>query len=139
MLEAHKSYINSVIGTPYVEGTNGPDTYDCWGISKAIQKELFNRELPSIDNPPINTRHLMKFVREHPIRKMWQENKDGKRVNGQLIELGHGKYPYPIGTYFDYEGGSILHAVNPAGVCLDRIITMKASGWRGFIFHDWIG
>lgn len=131
-------FIASLMGKPHVPGAEGPDAYDCWGVAKTVQRELFHRELPSIKAPPTDIRMLVAFVREHMARDQWKVA-EIDRQNGQLVELAHGKHPFHIGVYLDIDGGGILHSLAGIGVAFDRPIVLTASGWRKFIYHDWIG
>lgn len=36
------------VGKPYKPGADGPDAFDCWGLSRAASLALFNRALPSL-------------------------------------------------------------------------------------------
>lgn len=129
--------INELIGLPWVVGAEGPDAYDCWGLARTVQREMFQREMPRISEPPVDVRSLVKFVREHRARTQWREVPGP--VHGGLVEMAHGRHPFHIGVYLDIDGGGILHSVNPAGVCWDLEITLRASGWRRFTYHDWTG
>jgi len=127
--------IEQLIGKPYEPGAQGPDSYDCWGLAKKVQKTLFNREMPSIKDPPTNLKTLIRFVKNHEARGQWIKS-DGPK-HGQLVELAHGKNPFHIGVYLDIDGGGLIHSVNPLGVCFDRLATLEAAGWRRFVYHDW--
>lgn len=130
--------LNTLIGKPYVVGKEGPDEYDCWGLAKFIQKELFGRELPSIQESPSSLKGLMNFVKEHEVRKKWQVAKNYP-IHGQLVELSKSENPFHIGVYLNIDGGGILHSIDKLGVCFDKIRIMKIMGWRKMVFHDFIG
>lgn len=128
--------VSDLIGLPYVVGAQGPNEFDCWGLAKEVQKRLFNRDMPSIEDPPTDLHNLMNFIKKHPARRQWLKSKGPK--HGQLVELAHGKHPFHIGVYLNIDGGGLIHSVNPLGVCFDRIPALEAAGWRKFIYHDWI-
>lgn len=130
--------INSLIGLPYKVGTEGPNFYDCWGLAKKVQKELFSREMPSIKDSPDTLRGLMTFVKDNHARKQWVVSENFP-VHGQLVELSKSSNPFHIGVYLEYDGGGILHCLEKVGVCYDRIKLMQVTGWRKMVFHDWIG
>lgn len=129
-------FIESLLGKPHIPGANGPDAYDCWGAAQVIQKRLFNRNMPDIKDPPTDIRRLMVFIHNHEARSQWVRA-DTKR-HGQLVELAHGNHPFHIGVYLDVEGGGIIHSLANIGISWDRELTMKAAGWRKFVYHDWI-
>ena len=128
--------INSLIGLPYKVGAEGPDFYDCWGLAKKVQKDLFSREMPSIKDSPNTLEGLLNFVRDNHARKQWSVSQDFPR-HGQLVELSKSDRPFHIGVYPDYDGGGIIHSLEKVGVCYDRIQLMKITGWRKMVFHDW--
>lgn len=131
-------FVNSLINKPYRVGASGPDYYDCWGLVKKIQLELFNRELPEISQSPDKLKNLMLFVKEHEARNQWKVA-EKNFVHGQLVEMSKTQNPFHIGVYLDFDGGGVLHALDKIGVCFDKTQYMKLMGWRKMVFHDWIG
>jgi cell wall-associated NlpC family hydrolase len=130
-------FINSLIGKSYEIGASGPESYDCWGLVKVVQKELFDRNLPDISQSPSSLKNLIVFVREHSARKEWRVS-ENKFQHGQLVEMSKNENPFHIGVYLDYDGGGILHALGKIGVCFDKPQFMQLMGWRKMVFHDWI-
>lgn len=37
------------LGKPYVLGADGPDSYDCWGLARAVFKERLGLDMPQVD------------------------------------------------------------------------------------------
>ena len=137
MTHEELAFVNSLIGLPYKKGAQGQEEYDCWGVAAVIEQRLFGRTMPPISDPPENIRELMEFVVEHPVRKLWKMI-DGP-VHGSLVEMSRNRDPFHIGVYLDVDDGGIIHSSNSGGVCWDRQVTLAASGWRRFTYHDWIG
>lgn len=129
--------LNSLIGVPYKLGQDGPEEFDCWGLARYVQKNLFNRELPKIENRPSTLLGMAKLVRDHSVRKEWSILE--KPVDGCLVEMSHNKHCYHIGVYLSSNGGGIIHSIESIGVCWDRLIHLKAAGWRKFVYHGYIG
>lgn len=130
-------YLNTLIGKPWVRGSEGPDSYDCWSCAKHIEETFFGREMPSFTEPPSDLKALARLIRDHPHRKCWQRIQ--KPVHGALVELAHHKRAFHIGVFLDVDGGGIFHCNQGVGITFDRIVVLKSAGWRGFFYHDWIG
>lgn len=130
-------FIEARLGLPWVKGAAGPDAFDCWGWAEVLERECFGREIGTIAEPPLNTRELIEFVKAHPARKNWRQCDEP--VHGGLVELAHNSRPFHIGVFLDIDGGGISHATAGVGVTFDTILALRASGWRRFVFHEWIG
>lgn len=124
-----------VLGKPYKSGAMGPKEFDCWGLVRYIQNEVFDRNIEMIDPPSDNVLELIKFIRNHPEHKNWV--KSDKPVHGGVVEMSNSTHPHHIGVYLDIDGGGILHC-SVAGVTFDPLIILKCGGWRSFIFYDFI-
>jgi cell wall-associated NlpC family hydrolase len=131
------SFVSRHMGFPYVAGANGPDSFDCWGWAQTLQREGFGRHIEAITEPPTTARELMEFVKNHAARTHWEEVPTP--VHGGLVEMAHNSRPFHIGVYLDIDGGGITHSVPNIGVTFDSILTLRATGWRKFTFHDWRG
>jgi cell wall-associated NlpC family hydrolase len=126
--------VYSVLGVKYESGSMGPDTFDCWGLVRHIQKEAFGRDLQIIEPPSDKVRDLIKFIKEHPEHQNWE--KVDHPTHGGVVELSNSFHPNHVGVYLDIDGGGILHC-SVAGVTFDPLIILKASGWRRFNFYKY--
>lgn len=131
------AFLNKLIGTPWKRGSEGPSSYDCWSAAKLIEETFFGRHMPSFTDPPSDLRALARLIKDHPHRKCWQRVE--KPVHGALVELAHVKHAFHIGVFLNVDGGGIFHCNQGSGVGFDKEIVLKAAGWRGFYYHDWIG
>lgn len=43
------SWTKPYIGLPYKDGGDGPDAYDCWGLTRKVMREVFHVELPAYE------------------------------------------------------------------------------------------
>ena len=98
--------LTSLIGLPWVAGARGPESYDCWGLFLAVQRDHFGRELPEIPVDALDLRAVLEAFIAHPERQRWQP------------------VPQPE------EGGGVLHAVRHAGVVFQTLAALDAHGWR---------
>lgn len=125
--------VSSVIGIPYQVGAMGPDKYDCWGLVRFIEKELFDRELQIIVPPDgKNPRELVKFIKEHTEHQNWEKIENP--IHGCIVEMSNSNHPHHIGVYLDIDGGGILHCC-VAGVAFDSLFNLKSAGWRKLVFY----
>ena len=139
MIDVRYQFLNDLVGKPYKPGAAGPDAYDCWGLAQIIQRELFGRDMPTIDTPPDDNspKTMIKFIREHHARKQWAKAEGP--AHGRLVEMSRSNLPFHIGVYLDIDGGGILHSAQGIGVGFDPLIIMASQGWRGLTYHEWIG
>lgn len=128
--------VGKVLGTPYESGSMGPNTFDCWGLFRHIQIEVFKRDTQVIvPPPPDNIRALVKFVQNHDEHKNW--NVSDKPEHGGVVEMSHANHPHHVGVWLDIDGGGVLHC-SVAGVTFDSLFVLKASGWRKFIYYTYV-
>lgn len=130
-------FVNSLMSLPWVNGAEGPDSFDCWGLVKVVQKRLFGRDLPSIRINAEDLREVIREVATTSARAPW--TRCLLPVHGGIVEMTSGRHPFHVGVYLDIDSGGILHCERNAGVCFDRIVALEASGWRRFQYNEWKG
>ena len=64
--------LTSLIGLPWVAGARGADSYDCWGMFLAVQRDHFGRDLPEIPVDALDLRAVLDAFSGHPERQRWQ-------------------------------------------------------------------
>lgn len=128
-------WINRVIGLPWTEGAQGPGAFDCWGLARATQRELFGRDLPLLaceaDPSKIardNIRDVMRALDNVELRSGWAEVQTP--THGDIAMLSHRKYPSHMGTYLDVDRGGILHVTHEGGVRFEPIPLLRLQGWH---------
>lgn len=130
-------FITSLIGKPWKLGAYGPNQYDCWSLSRLVQKELFGRDMPMFEDPPTALRGLVKLITTSEHRSKWQKVEEPK--HGCLVEMTRSTQPYHLGVWLDIDGGAILHCEANYGVSWDKQVILLNSGWRRFTYYDWAG
>lgn len=126
--------INSLIGTPYRLGAQGPEELDCYSCARMVQSRLFGRAMPDFAMPGEAGRlAIAAAISVHPERNRWQEI--AVPVDGALVTMARNQCGYHIGTWIEEDGGMIVHAIEECGVVADTISTLEAVGWRKFRFH----
>lgn len=131
------AFVRRVAGLPWREGANGPDAFDCWGLARATQAELFDRDIPVMSRDPADVLAVLKRVVQSDPEIGWVEVKNP--AHGDLVTLRHVKEPQHIGTWLAIDRGRLLHAVANAGVCFDAKPMLTMTGWGRFRFYRYVG
>lgn len=135
-----KALINSLVGLPYVRGGQGPSAFDCWGITRLVQREAFGRELPVVIADPANLRAVVEAFRAEETRRSWRpRDKREKPADGDLVTMSRAGDEHHIGTWFGFDGGGVLHAVEGWGVLFDALPVLATEGFRRIAFYAWEG
>ena len=118
------------IGLPWESGAQGPDSYDCMGFFRMVQRAHFGVQVPIIIAPDYEDGAALAglFVR-HEERSRWLPVDAPAHGDAVLI-----KKPMHIGTWIDVDGGGVLHCVRGAGVVftLDAAWRLSGFGRRAF-------
>jgi hypothetical protein len=126
------SVINALLGRPYRCGANGPEAFDCYGLTRWLQKQLFQRDMPVFSLPPDAGRFaIAAAIVAHPERHSWIEA--ARPIDGALAIMSRQECGFHIGTFVDVDGGVVVHALERPGVCADApfLLTTPAGGlWR---------
>lgn len=126
--------INALLGRPYVLGAQGPEAFDCYGLARQLQADLFERPMPAFEMPGQAGRTaIAAAIAVHPERQRWREIE--APVDGALITMARNTVGYHIGTWLAEDGGIIVHAIEDCGVVVDTFPSLEAIGWRKFRIH----
>ena len=116
-----------LIGRPWVNGAQGPDEFDCWGLVRYIKREHYDVELPIIDVDAMDLRKIFKVTTDHEEYQNWREVDIPK--DGDLVTMAQAKFPSHIGVYLEIDGGAVIHCVQGMGVCFSNRFSLRNSGW----------
>lgn len=114
------------IGKPYEEGARGPDTFDCWGLLRAVYTDRYKIELPTL--PGISTESVLGIHREivNCMTHDWLTSFDPK--DGYAVAMSQSHTWHHVGIYVEADGCKILHCWDKQSVVID---TMRALELRG--------
>lgn len=129
-------FVRRLIGLPWKAGAQGPDEFDCWGLARFVQWELFDRDLPVAGIEPecvTDLRAVMRRIEEHPVRAHWSEI--AAPAHGDLVTMAHHQYPSHIGVYLQFDLGGVLHCVRDHGVGFDAIPALKLKGFSRLRYY----
>lgn len=128
------AFVNTLIGSPYKLGAQGPDRFDCYGVTRVLQATLFRREMPVFAMPGGAGRAgIAAAIAVHPERDRWREVEAPS--DGAIVTMARNECGYHLGTWLADDGGVIVHALETVGVTTDTLATLEAVGWRRFRFH----
>jgi len=116
------------LGLPWVSGHAGPDSFDCWGLVRYVQKNHFNLDLPSIVVEADNIRAVVKEFTGNDELKNWI--KVESPLNGDCLLLSQNKEPTHVGIWLDVDSGGLLHAVQGAGVVFSSKSNLRLLGYN---------
>lgn len=126
--------INGIVGKPYRLGAEGPDEFDCYSCTAAIQLHIFGRIMPKFAAAATSGRTALAVaITVNPERNNWVETSDP--THGSIVTMARNVCGYHLGTYLDIDGGVIAHAIEECGVVVDTMTSLTAIGWRRFRFH----
>lgn len=115
------------IGKPWVSGQQGPDSFDCWGFFRYVQKERFGIDVPFINVNADNFREVARNFSGSDERSKWLATSEPKE--GDAVLMAHCKYPSHVGVWLDVDSGGVLHCVRGEGVVFGAVSSLKNSGW----------
>lgn len=119
------AFITSMQGKPWTVEEH------CWSLTRLAQIECFGIEVPDILlTERLDALALVRKFRDHPERARWRQVSQPSHGAIVLMNKGgpHGRAIH-AGTYFDTEGGGILHVDDPHGVVFEDTITIQLRGW----------
>jgi cell wall-associated NlpC family hydrolase len=122
------SWAIEYIGKEWVSGDAGPDSFDCWGLVRHVQKNIYNRDVPEISVDAMNIRAVVAAFNNHPERQNWEEVKEPK--DGDCLLMSSGKEPTHVGIWIDIDGGGVLHAIQGTGVVFSKNANLKLLGYN---------
>lgn len=117
--------LHSLIGLPWAPGGRGPREYDCYGLLLHVQKRYFGR---SLEDVRVDVDSALECVRA--VRRLVLDPSEAtplsKPENGAVCVMYTRGLPLHVGTYFDVQGGRILHSQEGAGVIFTA---SRQAGW----------
>ena len=150
-METHWAY--GYIGKPWVLGTSGPDSYDCWGLVRAVLAEHFAINVPPIIVPEVpaaegetQSRHAsglavvraaMEHFQHHPELARWQQVDRPRHGDG--VQMSAARNPWHVGLWLEADGGGVLHCLEGAGVIFTQPVALNVAGWRRLSYWRFVG
>lgn len=126
------SFLECLVGKPYKIGARGPDEFDCYGLARYIQLHLAGVDMPDVAFAEPTTRAQAEAMLAHPERQSWEEVSESEARELDLVLMGNvQKRDFHLGTYIvPATTGAVIHIDKAAGVVVDDIPALKASGYN---------
>ena len=121
------------IGRPWVFGAEGPESFDCWGFVRFVQREHFAISMPVIGYAQDwrETAHLLK---EHEEFGHW--NRVDVPEEGDVVLMARSRLPIHIGVWIKAnQTEGVLHCLQGAGVLFQPGKALSSSGWGCLQFY----
>jgi hypothetical protein len=121
------AFLDGLLGTPYDKAER-----HCWWLVSLVERELFGRSLPAVDNKVIGgARERARIFAGHNERTRWVDAPQPR--DGSIAMMSKNRlHDVHCGVYLlTPAGGRILHTDAPHGVVFDSPAELThARGWR---------
>ena len=116
------------IGRPWVNGAQGPEAFDCWGLVRFVLREQRGIALPVVDVDAGQLRQVARIFTSGENYAGWQQVEQPNELDGVL--MSHAKHPHHVGIWIDADGGQVLHCIEGAGVVAMNRLHLRLAGWN---------
>lgn len=117
-----------LIGRPYRRGASGPADFDCWGLCRHVFKTQYGIEMPVVAVADGSADNVASIKRAAAVSG-WRPAEPP--VADRDIVLMRGPDGRHVGVMVAANGGlGLLHAVDGAGVCWQKLSDVLASGFK---------
>ena len=121
------AFVNGLVGKRYRAGASGPVEYDCYGLTKLLQRVFYGRALPAFAlTAGAGRMAVATAIATHPDRARWREV--AAPVDGAIAVMARQECGFHMGTYVDLDGGIVVHALEEPGVAADHAWWLKSPG-----------
>lgn len=118
-------FVAEVAFKPWRYGASGPDAWDCWHLFRAFQVHVMGRAMPGYPAAARDVARL-RALSKAPERALWAETQTPRL--GDAVEFVRSNMPFHIGVWLPAGGGTVLHAVEGAGVVTESLFRLRAAG-----------
>jgi cell wall-associated NlpC family hydrolase len=121
------------VGKPFRDGGRGPDAYDCWGLVRAVYRDVLGIDLPAYGE--ISAADLLRVRREiaaGSVSEPWHPVPVPRALDVCVMRLPTGRGHGHVGVMVD--AGTVLHAEGRCGVAMEPV---SAATIRGRVMGYW--
>jgi hypothetical protein len=124
------TYVAGLIGLPHEPGAAGPEAFDCFNLFAAVQRRLFDRDVPwseSFLTEGNGPREILDAFRWQDIRRMWPEV--ARPRHGDAVLMAKARDARHIGIWVDFGAGlcGCLHATSGQGVVIETMAQLRCN------------
>lgn len=135
-ISTQRHWAEQYLGLPWESGSQGPDSFNCWGLVRAVAAKHFNFEPPLIAIDESLGFAVRKAFRKHPEHNRYY-TVDVPQA-GDIVEMGSAKDMWHVGIWLDVDGGGVLHSMQGAGVVFTQARHLKMLGWSQTIYWRYL-
>jgi cell wall-associated NlpC family hydrolase len=134
------TFLRRLVGKRWAANGRGPDEFDCWHLARHVERQLFGRELPEIEEPnDLSWVWLLNAFSSHPECRNWIERPQANGLitaaDGALVLMARAKRAAHVGVWLLPEQ-RVMHCDQVSGVMFEDPATLRASGWRKLMFFE---
>lgn len=118
------------LGRPYEVGSSGPETFDCWGLVRAVMSTRAGIDLPEVGIAEADIRGLIQAFETHAERARWREVTAHEPNELDAVLMATARRPVHVGIWLNVGTGRVLHAARPLGVVAQAQAQLASSGYR---------
>lgn len=134
-----RHWVYDYLGKQWSADGEGPDSYNCWNLVRAVHLRLHGRHLPVFEPTKWNFRgYATAFGEEcvsQELTQNWIEQSEPDDLD--IVILGRAVKPSHIGLWVGHGyNGRVLHCVEPSpqsrgisGVVAQQLQSMRLQGW----------
>lgn len=131
--QAEIEFIDRMIGCPYED-----EGLHCWELTRQCQRDVFGRDLPLVLGAPASLFAKVRAFRQRHAFEGWRRVEGpahGAVVFLTLNGLGAANGACHSGTWFDLDGGNLLHTDRGHGVVFEGLAELAVRNWTDLSFH----
>ncbi len=125
------AFINQLLGRRYEAGAMGLAAFDCYGLARYLQAQLFGRDLPMFQLPGEASRFAVaSAIAVHPERNRWHRIE--RAEDGALVVMARQDCGFHLGTFLALDRGLVVHTIEQTGVVAESPwqLASPAARWR---------
>lgn len=115
------------IGLPWVNGAQGPNSFDCWGFVRYVYSQEKGVDLPVFEidaDKPLAIRHA---ISDERARSRWVPVDFLSLEPFDVLLLSQANHPDHVGVW---SGSGLLHCIREAGVVHQTRQSLYRAGWN---------
>lgn len=127
---ANLHWAAAYLGRPWRLGADGPETYDCWGLVRAVYRARCGVEIPAAGFASEEPRALIAGIAAYPAWNEWRPV-EGRPDELDAVVMAQGRHPVHVGLWVAAGAAmAVLHTTRAGGVVVQDKPSLSATGFR---------
>ena len=132
-------WASNYIGLRWEEGSDGPNSYDCWSLARHILVTYYNTPLPNLRLSNFDVRKTRIALRDDGDYNKWEEVNTGPLKDGDCILLSGTQAFSHVGVVLRVNGSFwVMHSLKGSGVVFQEYDKLFQMGWRQRKLYRWV-